>query len=85
MEKAKMIFILMVIVVLCFSAFGKQKVLDLGEIEIIGEVRRPNVNLVHSKKYFNKIVSGMIKDELEEFEKELLEPVKVDLTERAKK
>ncbi len=61
-----------------FFAFGKQKVLDLGAIEIKGEIRRPNVKLVHSKKYFNKAVSVVAKEELKEFEKELLKPIQLD-------
>ena len=56
-------------------AFGKERVLDLGVIEIQGEVRRPNVQLVYSKKkHFNKALSVIAKDELRAFEQELLKP-----------
>ncbi len=66
------------VVFLClfsFTAFGKEKVLDLGALEITGEVRRPNVKLVYSKKkYFNKALSVRAKEELRAFEQELLQP-----------
>ena len=58
-----------------FFSFGKQKILDLGAIEIKGEIRRPNVKLVHSKKYFNKAIGIVAEEELKEFEKNLLKPV----------
>ena len=50
------------------------KVLDLGEIEVTGEVRRPNLNLVYSKEYFNSAIRDMAHGELEKFEKQLLRP-----------
>ena len=55
--------------------FGQEKVLDLGAIEIKGEVRRPNVKLVYSKKKgFNKALSTIAQEEMRAFEKELLKP-----------
>ena len=62
--------------VFCYSAGAKKKVLDLGEIEITGEVRRPNVNLVYSKKYFKKAMNQMARKEFKQFETELLQPAK---------
>ena len=56
------------------SSFGEEKVLDLGEIEITGEVRRPNINLIYSKKYMNQAMALIAKKELKKFEKELLRP-----------
>ena len=50
------------------------KVLDLGEIEVTGEVRRPNLNLVYSKEYFNSAIRDMAHGELDKFEKKLLRP-----------
>ena len=68
-------FIVLSTILFSFSAVGKEKVLDLGAIEIQGEVRRPNIKLVYSKKkYFNKALSAIAKDELRAFEKELLKP-----------
>ena len=58
-----------------FHVFAEEeKVLDLGEIEITGEVRRPNINLIYSKKYIDKAVNVIVKDELKKLEKELLQP-----------
>ena len=48
--------------------------MDLGEIEITGEVRRPNINLIYSKKYMNKAMALIAKKELKKFEAELLRP-----------
>ena len=68
---------------ICFfslEALGEDKVLDLGEIEITGEVRRPNINLIYAKKYMDTAVGAMAKDELKTLEKELLQPAKsIDL------
>lgn len=60
----------------CFGAFafGGEKVLDLGEIEITGEVRRPNINLIYSKKYFDEAMTAVAKRELKALEGELLKP-----------
>ena len=67
-----------------FFVFGKDKVLDLGELEITGEVRRPNVNKVYSKKYFDKAMSNMAKQELQNFEAELLMPVRASIRKKRK-
>ena len=56
------------------SLLASAKVLDLGEIEVDGEIRRPNLNLVYSKKYFDSAVRDMAHGELEKFEKQLLRP-----------
>ena len=61
-----------------FSAFGEkekeEKVLNLGEIEITGEVRRPNIQLIFPKKYFEEAVAILAKKELKSLEQELLKP-----------
>lgn len=77
-------FILLMVTVTSFYSFGEQKVLDLGKIKIKGEIRRPTVDLVYSKKYFDKAVSVIAGKELKEFEKELLKPVKVVKTKKRK-
>ena len=67
-----------------FCVLGEsKKVLDLGELEITGELRRPNVSLVHSKRYFEKAVRAGARDELKRFEKELLKPAPVIKTPRS--
>ena len=55
-------------------AFSEKKVLDLGEFEITGEVRRPNVNWLRSNRNFRDSVDSMTLDELKKFEEELLKP-----------
>ena len=71
----KFVFLFLLSMLFSFSALGEEKVLDLGAIEIQGEIRRPNVKLVYSKKkYFNKALSTIAKDELRTFEQELLKP-----------
>ena len=69
----------LVMALFCFCAFaekawGKEKVLDLGEIEIKGEVRRPNINLIYSKKYFDEALTVVAKKELKNLESRLLKP-----------
>ena len=54
----------------------KQQILDLGAINIKGEVRRPNIQLVYSKKHFEKALNAIAKKELRAFEKKLLKPSK---------
>lgn len=63
---------------LSFYAVAKKgRVLDLGAIEIKGEVRRPNINLIYSKKNFDTFVGVVAKSELKVFEKELLKPARI--------
>ncbi len=57
-----------------FKAFGEEKILDLGDIEVTGEVRRPNINLIYSKKYFDEAITAVAKRELKALELELLQP-----------
>ena len=64
---------------LLWSAQAK-RVLDLGQMDIQGEVRRPNVNLVNSKKYFKDMIKKMAHQELKQFERELTQPAHFILT-----
>ena len=64
-----------------FCAFGEggkaekgERILDLGEIEVTGEIRRPNINLIYSKKYFDEAITVVAKQELKNLERELLRP-----------
>ena len=77
-KNGKNLFILLMIAIISFFSFGEQEVLDLGKIKITGEIRRPNVNLVYSKKYFSKAVSMIAKEKLKEFEMELLKPAEIN-------
>lgn len=62
------------IIFLSFLSFGKDKIFDLGAIDIKGELRRPNMSVVYSKKSFNKSINIIVNSELVKFEKELLKP-----------
>ena len=53
---------------------SQEQVLDLGELEITGEVRRPNVGWIRSNKRFNDSLNSITLDEMRKFEKELLKP-----------
>lgn len=70
----KLFFVLFAMSSFSFCAFGKEDVLDLGDLEIKGEVRRPNINLIYSKKYISKTMILIAREELKKFEKELLKP-----------
>ena len=74
----KLFFKWIVISFLPLCVFGEEegKVLDLGEIEITGEVRRPNINLIYSKKYINKAMILIAREELKKLERELLKPAR---------
>lgn len=79
-KSLKLFFVLFAVSLFSFCAFGqKQDVLDLGDIEIKGEVRRPNMNLIYSKKYISRAMILIAKEELKKFEKELLKPANLSL------
>ena len=67
-------FVFFIVSLFSFHTSGEEKVLDLGEIEITGEIRRPNINLIYSKKYIDKAVNVIAKDELKKLERNLLQP-----------
>ena len=60
----------------CFSFYslGEERVLDLGEIEITGEVRRPDINLIYSKKYIKRAAGVIAGEEFKKLEEDLLKP-----------
>ena len=60
-----------------YAVAKKERVLDLGAIEIKGEVRRPNIDLIYSKKSFDTFVGVVARSELKAFEKELLKPARI--------
>ncbi len=75
-KRTGLFFVFLFVSLLSVCSFGdeEEKVLDLGEIEITGEVRRPNINLIYSKKYIDKAVNIIVRDELKKLEKDLLQP-----------
>lgn len=56
------------------SAETPSKVVDLGELSVNGEVRRPNITWIDSQKLVNEALPGVVKAEIELFESRLLEP-----------
>jgi len=62
------------ILFMIFPTSSKEKVLDLGEFEVIGEVRRPNVNWLRPNKNIQDSANSMTWEELKKFEEELLKP-----------
>ena len=68
------VFLFLIISGVSFYSFGEEKVLDLGEIEITGEVRRPNINLIYSKKYIKRAVNIIAREEFKSLESDLLKP-----------
>jgi hypothetical protein len=54
------------------------KMVDLGEISVMGEVRRPNLLWIDSQKSVRELLPEIIKSEYEAYTKELLEPAKVE-------
>jgi len=65
---------LFLLFLICFFSFAEKKVLDLGDLEITGEVRRPNIDVVYPKKYFDKAINIITTKKLKEWEQELLKP-----------
>ena len=60
-----------------FSAFAHAKepiVLDLGRIQIEGEVRRPFIKVLDTSESIKKVVKNMKINELVRFESEMLVP-----------
>lgn len=60
-------------VILAFSfAVGAQDVLELGELRIQGDIRRPTVDFYHLKSLSPQQVEELAAYTFEEFEKQLL-------------
>jgi hypothetical protein len=56
------------------SNSGK-KVLDLGELEVEGEVRRPPVDWIDSNKRMKQQIPGLYANQFRKLEEELLRPI----------
>lgn len=53
------------------------KVIDLGELTVQGEVRKPLALSVHDEKEITKRRNQLMLADLQEFEKSLLRPIEV--------
>jgi len=56
---------------------ASKKVLDLGELEVDGEVRRPNVNWVDSQKRVREMLPELHRGEFHAIEETLLKPARI--------
>ena len=53
---------------------AEKDIIDLGDLEVIGEVRRPHLFMVESRRELEKIVRESAKQKWERFEQELTQP-----------
>ena len=59
-----------------------KKVLDLGELEVEGEVRRPPVDWIDSNKRIKQQIPGLYASQFRKLEEELLRPIPKDSAKR---
>ena len=59
---------------LCAWSADSSKVVDLGEMEVQGDIRRPAITWIDSQKPVKDGLSSIIKTEFERFETQLLAP-----------
>ncbi len=65
-----------VLFLVCFSYIAKaEKVVDLGQLEIEGELRRPNVQWVDSNKKIKEYIVRIYTEQFRRLEDELLKPM----------
>ena len=60
-----------------FPLFASSKVIDLGELTVQGEVRKPLALSVHDENEITKRRNQLMLEDLQEFEKSLLRPIEV--------
>ncbi len=53
---------------------GASTVIDLGEISVEGELRKPAITWIDSKKAVNEVVPSLFESEFDSFEHSLLSP-----------
>lgn len=70
------LFILLVAAMLSSATIAKaEKVVDLGQLEIEGELRRPNVQWVDSNKKIKEYIVRIYTEQFRRLEDELLKPM----------
>lgn len=57
---------------------GSSSVVDLGQLSVTGEVRRPAISWIDSQKSVREMVPSLVKSEYDAYESELLEPKKIE-------
>jgi hypothetical protein len=59
-------------------------VVDLGQVSVTGEVRRPAISWIDSQKAAREAVPGLLKSEFEKYEENLLKASSIDSIESEK-
>jgi hypothetical protein len=57
-------------------------VIDLGQLEVEGEIRRPNINWVDSQKRVKDMLPGFHQAEFKSVEDQLLKPASIDVVKK---
>lgn len=60
-----------------FAALAAERVIDLGQVEIEGELRRPQVRWVDSSKRMKDLLPRIHSERFQAIEKKLLKPLTV--------
>ena len=71
------IVLLLILLLPTFAAAepkAKGKVIDIGNLEVDGELRRPNVNWIDSQKRIKDLLPAFHREEFRALERELLKP-----------
>src|SRR4051812_40551020 len=58
----------------CQNVFANSGVIDLGEMSVEGELRRPSITWIDSQKPVNSVLGAYMDEEFERFESSLLHP-----------
>lgn len=64
---------------------SSSSVVDLGQLSVTGEVRRPAISWIDSQKSVREMVPALIKIEYDAYEQTLLEPKKLERSESEEK
>lgn len=70
------LFTLFILILSSFSYCEENdsKVIDLGEMSVTGEVRKPSIQWIDSQKSVKEHLPSLLKGEFERFEEQLLRP-----------
>lgn len=71
--RRKSIFLLLVLLTSAHAGEAKKKVIDVGDIEVEGEVRKPFVQYLDADQGLNSMLSKVSRQKLVDYENKLLE------------
>ncbi len=74
MKSMKLTFLMGVTLISASVHANEGKVVDLGEMSVQGELRRPAITWIDSQKSVRELMPSIWKSEYESFELQLLEP-----------